>query len=80
MTYGPIIERFFNTQPGMIRNLAQEPSNINNNIQAKVNSNVSNFGKFMPDIAGVSFGSQSQNLPWHLVPAVEWDMLHLPGY
>jgi hypothetical protein len=57
MVYGPITRGNTTVAPTFSRNLNADPSNMPLNIQQATGNLQTNYGKFMPDIAGVSFGN-----------------------
>ncbi len=81
MVYGPVLATTIQDAPPVIRNpFVLDPSHVNSKLQTSgVASGASNYGAFVPDMAGVAMGNTTQTVQWLLTPSCDWDARHTPG-
>jgi hypothetical protein len=82
MAFGPVVENAKNTetkQKAVLNPFKQDPGN-GMVVLARTSSSGNNYGTFVPDMAGVSFGNVAQTTSWILTPSCDWDLKNLPGY
>ncbi len=82
MIYGPVMNQGPGTQnaPAAVLNPFKSDPGLGDIVTQRKGGTAQNFGNFVPDIAGVSYGNIANNTSWILTPSCDWDMANLPQY